>query len=153
MHRRIEDNDRNNIKQVNIPVYYHPDVAFDLARLLEEKQLKLARFVELHSATQYQVYAIGFSPNFAFLAKVNDTIQAPRLGTPRLKIPAGSIGIANAQTAVYPSCSSGGWNIIGRTPLDLSLTQANQYRQFSVGDQVKFQPISRDEYLRQGGKF
>ncbi|MBT4838527.1 MAG: 5-oxoprolinase subunit PxpB [Methylococcales bacterium] len=138
-------------KLTQIPVYYHFDVGFDLARLLKEKQLNLENFINIHSSKIYQVYAIGFSPAFAFLASVDKKICAPRLATPRIKIPAGSLGIADPQTAIYPSASSGGWNIIGRTPLDLSLTHTENLKKFNIGDKVKFCSIGKDEYLANGG--
>jgi Allophanate hydrolase subunit 1 len=105
----------------HIPVYYGLEVGLDLERLLAEKNLDLDTFIEIHTEQAYLIYAIGFSPVFAFLGEVDKRIQAPRLATPRIKIPAGSVGIAESQTAVYPTDSSGGWNIVGRTLLDLSL--------------------------------
>ncbi|TEU19581.1 MAG: carboxyltransferase domain-containing protein, partial [Gammaproteobacteria bacterium] len=78
--------------------------------------------------------------------------QAARLATPRIKIPAGSVGIAESQTAIYPTDSSGGWNIIGRTLLDLSLNNLENIDKFRVGDKVKFYAITRDEYIKNGGE-
>jgi len=109
---------------IHIPVYYGFETGLDLER---------------------------FSPVFAFLAEVDSRIQAPRLATPRIKIPAGSVGIADSQTAVYPTDSSGGWNIIGRTLLDLSLNNPDNLNKFKTGDRVKFYPITRDEYIKYGG--
>jgi KipI family sensor histidine kinase inhibitor len=97
------------------------------------------------------IYAIGFSPAFAFLGEVDGRIQLPRLATPRIKIPAGSVGIAESQTAIYPADSSGGWNIVGRTLLDLSLNNPDNVDKFRVGDKVKFYSITRDEYIANGG--
>jgi KipI family sensor histidine kinase inhibitor len=134
-----------------IPVYYDSEVGFDLALVLKTSGLSLNDFIALHSGRHYLTYAIGFSPVFAFLGSLDDQIYLPRLATPRISIPAGSVGIAGEQTAVYPIRSSGGWNIIGRTPLDLSLNQPSNIERFDVGTYVKFVPISRDEYLNQGG--
>jgi len=139
-------------KTIRIPVYYGLEVGLDLERLLQEKNLDLDAFINVHSSKEYLVYAIGFSPVFAFLGEVDERIQLPRLNTPRIKIPAGSVGIAESQTAIYPSDSSGGWNIVGRTPIDLSLNNLENVDKFNVGNQVKFYPISRDEYLSSGGK-
>ncbi|EEZ79934.1 MAG: 5-oxoprolinase subunit PxpB [Candidatus Thioglobus sp.] len=139
-------------KTIRIPVYYGLEVGLDLERLLQEKNLDLDAFINVHSSKEYLVYAIGFSPVFAFLGEVDERIQLPRLNTPRIKIPAGSVGIAESQTAIYPSDSSGGWNIVGRTPIDLSLNNLENIDKFNVGNQVKFDPISRDEYLSSGGK-
>ena len=137
---------------IHIPVYYGFEVGLDLERLLVEQALTLDEFVHIHSSQSYLVYAIGFSPVFAFLGEVDKQIQAPRLATPRIKIPAGSVGIADQQTAVYPTDSSGGWNIIGRTIVDLSLKNPDNLDKFEVGDQVKFYPITRDEFIRYGGQ-
>ncbi len=137
---------------LSIPVYYGFETGFDLERLLAEKQLDLNTFIDIHSSVKYLVYAIGFSPVFAFLGEVDSRIRAPRLVTPRIKIPAGSIGIAQSQTAIYPIDSSGGWNIIGRTPIDLSLNNPSNIDKFKIGDLVKFYPISKNEYVKRGGK-
>jgi len=137
---------------IHIPVYYGFETGLDLERLLAEKNLTIEAFIEIHSSQEYLVYAIGFSPVFAFLGEVDARIQAPRLATPRIKIPAGSVGIADSQTAVYPTDSSGGWNIIGRTLLDLSLNNPDNLDKFKTGDRVKFYPITQDEYLKYGGE-
>jgi KipI family sensor histidine kinase inhibitor len=134
-----------------IPVYYGSEVGLDLALVLKRSGLSLAELIELHSGRHYLTYAIGFSPVFAFLGSLDQQIHFPRLATPRISIPAGSVGIAGEQTAVYPIQSSGGWNIIGRTPLDLSLTNPFNIERFEVGTYVKFVPISREQYLMQGG--
>jgi len=136
----------------HIPVYYGTEVGLDLERLLAEKNLDLKTFIEIHTAPAYLIYAIGFSPAFAYLGEIDERIQAPRLATPRIKIPAGSVGIAESQTAVYPTDSSGGWNIVGRTLLELSLNSPENIDKFRVGDKVKFYEITRDEYLKNGGK-
>jgi KipI family sensor histidine kinase inhibitor len=135
----------------HIPVYYGLEVGLDLERLLAEKNLDLDVFIEIHTAQEYLIYAIGFSPAFAFLGEVDERIQLPRLPTPRIKIPAGSVGIAEGQTAIYPADSSGGWNIVGRTLLDLSLNNPENVDKFRVGDKVRFYSITRDEYLKNGG--
>lgn len=138
-------------KLIKIPVYYAFDSGLDLQRLMTEKQLGLTEFIDIHSRTEYLVYAIGFSPMFAFLGQVDERIQAPRLSTPRIHISAGSVGIADTQTAVYPAHSSGGWNIIGRTPIDLSLNNPKNIDKFSIGDTVKFEPITHKQFVKLGG--
>jgi len=137
---------------LSMPVYYGFETGLDLERLLTEKQLDLNAFIDIHSSVEYLVYAIGFSPVFAFLGEVDSRIRTPRLATPRIKIPAGSVGIAQSQTAIYPTDSSGGWNIIGRTPIDLSLNNPSNIDKFKTGDRVKFHSISKDEYIKRGGK-
>ena len=87
----------------------------------------------------------------AFLGELDPRLHSARLITPRIRIPAGSVGIADNQTAVYPVASSGGWNIIGKTPIDLSINNNENIKRFSVGDKVKFVPISQQEFLLLGG--
>ena len=146
------DNHAHQPQTVHIPVYYSPETGLDLEQLLAQKNLTLEQLIEIHSAKAYLIYAIGFAPGFAFLGEVDPRIQAPRLSTPRISIPPGSVGIADSQTAIYPTQSSGGWNIIGRTVLDLSLNDPKNIDRFKVGDYVRFYPISRDEYLKNGGQ-
>lgn len=138
---------------IEIPAYYDPEVGLDLERILSERELSLDKFIDIHSNQTYLIYAIGFSPVFAFLGMVDKRIQMPRLKTPRVKIPAGSVGIADNQTAVYPIDSSGGWNIIARTPIDLSLNNNDNLNRFKIGNKVKFTAINRQQYLSLGGKF
>ena len=152
--KTLVDKLENNFQvgnKITIPVLYHEALGFDLKKLALEKKLDIAELIAIHSQKEYLVYAIGFSPAFAYLAKVDHKIAAARLATPRLKIPAGSVGIADTQTAVYPVASAGGWRIIGRTPLDLSLNKPSNLKKFSIGDKVKFKPINEDEYFRLGG--
>jgi len=139
------------IQTTHIPVYYGTEVGLDLERLLTEKNLDLKSFIKIHTSQAYLIYAIGFSPAFAFLGEVDERIQLPRLATPRIRIPAGSVGIAESQTAIYPADSSGGWNIVGKTLLDLSLNNPENVDKFRVGDKVKFYSITRDEYIANGG--
>ena len=95
-------------------------------------------------------------PGFAFLSDVEPELSMPRHETPRLSVPKGSVGIADSKTAVYPDQSPGGWNIIGRSPLQLfnskvSVEHLNEASFFNVGDQVKFEAISRQDFLDLGG--
>jgi KipI family sensor histidine kinase inhibitor len=140
---------------VTIPTYYSKDTALDLSRF-EQQGLSLEQVIELHTSTIYQVSAVGFMPGFAFLSDVVPTLQMPRHETPRLSVPKGSVGIADRKTAVYPDQSPGGWNIIGRSPLQMfnskvSVEHLNEASFFNVGDQVKFEAISRQDFLDLGG--
>lgn len=144
--QKINNTHQRRAKMIQIPVCYDLDFGLDLERLLAEKQLDLKTFIKLHTLPEYQVYAIGFSPVFAFLGQVDERLQAPRLPTARLQVPAGSVAIAESQTAIYPTNSPGGWNIIGRTPLDLSLDNPDNLNKFKVGDKVKFIAISKNEF-------
>lgn len=134
-----------SVKQnaIEIPVLYDQSVGLDLAKLLTEKQMDLKALIALHTAETYFVYAVGFSPAFAFLGKLHPSLHQARHRTPRPLVPAGSVGIADDQTAIYPIASPGGWHIIGRTPWDLSLKNADNLHRFKVGQQVRFKAIDR----------
>ena len=99
----------------------------------------------------YRVYAIGFSPGFAYLGITDQRIALPRKATPRQKIPTGSVGIAGSQTAIYPSATPGGWQIVGRTPQRMIDWDSDSLALVSVGDRVRFRSIDRQEYLDLGG--
>ena len=137
---------------VELPVYYDPEVGLDLEDVCEHAGLSLDEVVRIHSEQLYQVYAIGFAPGFAYLGSTDERIAIPRKSTPRLKVPTGSVGIAGTQTAIYPSCTPGGWQIIGRTPQKMVDWDSDSLALVQVGDQVRFRAISRDEFLELGGK-
>jgi KipI family sensor histidine kinase inhibitor len=136
---------------INIDVYYGIEVGYDLKRISNLKKISIQDIIFLHSQEIYDVYAIGFLPGFGFLGKVNDAISIPRLATPRKKVPKGSVAIANIQTAVYPQDSAGGWNIIGRTTKKLFDKNLKELSPLSIGKKVKFNPITKQEFLNQGG--
>ncbi|WP_440888230.1 5-oxoprolinase subunit B family protein [Vibrio sp. WZ-1] len=145
---RSMDNKQPNY--ISIPVYYSRETALDLDRF-REIGLSLQQMIELHTQVVYTVSAIGFSPGFAFLSDVPSALRMPRHKTPRTYVPAGSVAIADSKTAVYPSDSPGGWNIIGRTPISL-FTDTPPFIPFEVGDKVTFGSITKQEYINLGGK-
>jgi inhibitor of KinA len=102
--------------------------------------------VRIHSGTTYQIYLIGFTPGFPFLGGLPEILHTPRLETPRPVVPAGSVGIANNQTGVYPIECPGGWRLIGRTPLRLFDPDREEPFLYQTGDLIKFSPISEKEY-------
>lgn len=131
-------------KLIELPVYYHAEVGPDLEAVAAHGQLTTDEVITIHSGREYTVCAIGFAPGFAFLADVDERIAIPRHSRPRAKVVRGSVGIAGHQTAVYPADTPGGWQVIGNCPLPLSDV-------FEVGDRVRFVPIDREEFLKQGG--
>ena len=142
----------NRIKSIiNIDVYYGDEVALDLQDMSLKTNLSIEEIIEIHSSKLYDVYAIGFAPGFAFLASVDKQIAMPRLSSPRKSVPKGSVAIADTQTAVYPQQSPGGWNIIGRTAMELFDKNLEKLSPLSVGYKVKFNPISKEVFLSQGG--
>ena len=134
-----------------LPVYYAPEAGIDLESLAERAGLPISEVIDLHAGAEYRVYAIGFAPGFAYLGEVDERIAAPRLATPRASVPRGSVAIADRQTAVYPSVSPGGWNLIGRCPVPMFDPDAQPCMPVAVGDTVRFEPISRERFLTLGG--
>ena len=145
----FEDTSKKEI--ISIDVYYGIEVALDLKDISTKTLLSIDEIINLHSQKYYDVYAIGFAPGFAFLASVDEQIAMPRLPSPRKNVPKGSVAIADKQTAVYPQSSPGGWNIIGRTAMELFDKKLEELSPLSVGVQVKFNPINKKEFLKQGG--
>ena len=138
-------------RELRIPVWYDPSVGPELEPLAERSGLGINGVIERHSQRSYQVFALGFAPGFAFMGLVDEILASPRLATPRQRVPAGSLGIADRQTAIYPAVSPGGWNLIGRSPTRLFDRELDGYSLCRPGDRVRFEPIGRVEFLRLGG--
>ena len=101
-----------------IPVCYDASFGIDLEEIANKKKCSVADIVRLHTETDYLVYFIGFQPGFLYLGGLNQNLHVPRKSTPRVRVDKGSVGIGGTQTGVYPQNSSGGWNIIGKSPLN-----------------------------------
>ncbi|WP_207308695.1 5-oxoprolinase subunit PxpB [Marinobacter caseinilyticus] len=140
-------------RTIELPVYYAPEVGLDLDDVCQASGLPMEDVVNLHTGCEYRVYAIGFSPGFAYLGSTDDRIAVPRKSTPRLKVPTGSVGIAGTQTAIYPSSTPGGWQIVGRTPSKMIDWNSESLALMQVGDRVRFRSIDRQEYIDLGGTF
>ncbi|MBJ9977145.1 5-oxoprolinase subunit PxpB [Pseudomonas sp. S75] len=134
-----------------IPVWYHPSVGPELPVLAARAGLSQEEVIGLHGERDYPVFALGFAPGFAFMGLVDERLATPRLSTPRKRVAAGSVGIAERQTAAYPAVSPGGWNLIGRTPVRLFDRQGDGYSLLQPGDRVRFVAISHAEFVAQGG--
>lgn len=133
-------------RSMRIPVCYDPSLAPDLPAIAARSGLSIAEVVQLHTATEYRVFMLGFLPGFPYMGTVDARIAAPRLAQPRLRVPAGSVGIAGAQTGIYPLESPGGWNLIGRTPLRIFNAQNESPTLLQPGDRVRFFPVSPQEF-------
>lgn len=131
---------------VEIPVLYGGEWGPDLGFVAVHTGLSADEVVRIHSAGRYRVYMLGFAPGFPYLGGMDKAIAAPRLETPRLEIPAGSVGIAGEQTGVYPLASPGGWRLIGRTPLRLYDSRREEPVLLRVGQIIRFRSIDRAEY-------
>ena len=135
-------------KEHIIPVVYGGEWGPDADDVARFAHLSPAEVIRLHSSVTYRVYMLGFSPGFPYLGNVPDPIAMPRLATPRVRVPAGSIGIAGNQTGIYPVVTPGGWRLIGCTPVALYRPMDLRAFLFSPGDVVRFEPISVDEFHR-----
>ncbi|MCP4321792.1 MAG: allophanate hydrolase subunit 1 [Alteromonadales bacterium] len=139
-------------KQIELPVYYDVSVGWDLQKVALDNNLSIDEVIKYHKDKTYQVCAVGFAPGFAFLAELDEQIAQPRHQSPRAFVPAGSVAIADRQTAVYPSDSPGGWHIIGNCPTQLFDITSNPISPFEVGDTVKFTAINQQQFIALGGK-
>lgn len=134
-----------------LPVWYDRRVGPELASLANTSGMSVSEVIERHCAKSYQVFALGFTPGFAFMGMVDETLATPRLTTPRKRVATGSVGIAERQTAVYPSISPGGWNLIGRTPSRLFDPSREGFSLLNPGDSVRFEAIEHAEFVNLGG--
>jgi len=129
-----------------IPVWY---AGADLASVAQACGLSVAEVIELHSAGEYRVGAIGFAPGFAYLGELSERLVLARLATPRTGVPAGSLAIAERQTAIYPQASPGGWHLLGLCPWRLFDVRRTPPCPLALGDRVRFVPVDEARYRRE----
>lgn len=142
----LEDTDKTQPTIVEIPVCYGGEFGPDLQLVAVQNRLTMEEVIRIHAKPEYLVYMVGFAPGFPYLGGISESIATPRRESPRLAIPAGSVGIAGMQTGVYPIETPGGWQVIGRTPLALFRPDKNPPSLLKAGDLVRFRPITRGEY-------
>jgi KipI family sensor histidine kinase inhibitor len=147
LERPESPSDDSDSRLVEIPVCYGGEHGPDLDDLAVACGLSAAQVVEKHSRGDYLVAMLGFSPGFPYLLGLDAALESPRLATPRLHVPAGSVGIAGAQTGIYPNDSPGGWRLIGRTPRRLFAIDHAPPTLLQPGDRVRFVPIDVAQYL------
>jgi KipI family sensor histidine kinase inhibitor len=138
------DLDSNEIKE--IPVCYETDFGLDIAELSQFHGMSIESVIELHTAPIYDVYMIGFVLGFPYLGGLDERLYTPRKKTPRKIIPAGSVGIADRQTGIYPIQSPGGWQVLGRTPVRIFDLERDDPFFVEMGDKVHFKSITRAEF-------
>ena len=130
------------ILAVEIPVCYGGEFGPDLEDVAALHIMTAEQVIDLHSSATYRVYFLGFVPGFAYLGELPRKLVTPRLGTPRKRVPPGSVAIAGHQTGVYPFATPGGWRLLGRTPLRMFQADREGLSLVSIGDRVRFAPIS-----------
>lgn len=147
IYQNMTDFDTSEARLIEIPVAYGGSYGPDLAYVANYNNLTEEEVIQLHTENECLVYMLGFVPGFAFMGGMNVAIGTPRKDTPRLVIPAGSVGIAGEQTGVYPFETPGGWQIIGRTPQSFFMPDQNPPTYLRAGDRIRFVAISEEEFL------
>ena len=132
---------------VEVPVYYGAESGPDLETVARHNHLSPDEVIRIHSKRHYLIYMLGFTPGFPYLGGMSEKIATPRLEVPRVRLPAGSVGIAGNQTGIYPMESPGGWQIIGQTPLKLYDSKREKPFLLEAGQRIRFLPISLQEYM------
>jgi inhibitor of KinA len=133
---------------VEVPVCYEPPFALDTDEVSQKTKMERAKISALHSAAEYRVLMMGFAPGHAYMGGLDARLSLPRRANPRAEVPAGSVAIANEQTVVYPYAISGGWSVIGRTPLAVFDAARAEPSLFLAGDRVRFRAIDAQEFAR-----
>tara|TARA_A100001037_G_scaffold232339_1_gene210742 strand:- start:2449 stop:3201 length:753 start_codon:yes stop_codon:yes gene_type:complete len=144
----VLDEDNGNTysakKIVVIPTFYGNSYGPDIESVSSITGLSLDEIVKTHTGKDYKVYSIGFSPGFPYLGGLDSALHCPRLESPRVTIPTGSVAIAESQTGIYPSDTPGGWRIIGRTPIQLFNFSRSKPALLLPGDLVRFQSLDNE---------
>ena len=125
-------------KTCEVPVQYGGECGFDIAFVASHTGLSEDEIIEIHTSVTYKVFAVGFLPGFPYLGILDRRLYVPRLETPRVRVPEGSVGLAQLQTGIYPFESPAGWRIIGRTSKKLFDYDKEPYSIFQIGDKVRF---------------
>lgn len=141
-----ESNQLQQRKVVTIPVVYGEEFGPDLEEVASSNQLTTEEVIQIHTQQPYLIYMLGFMPGFPYLGGLDERIHTPRRSEPRVKIEAGSVGIANNQTGLYPLDSPGGWQIIGRTPLKVFDLDREPMTIYEAGDYIQFKAITQNEF-------
>jgi inhibitor of KinA len=131
---------------IKIPVCYSAEYGPDTAAIAKGKEISVETLIQIHTSKNYRVYMVGFLPGFPYLGEVDDRIAVPRKAQPRLKVEKGAVGIAGKQTGIYPQSSPGGWQIIGRTPIELFDSSNETPSLLRPGDTVQFYSITAHEF-------
>jgi KipI family sensor histidine kinase inhibitor len=135
-------------RTVEVPVCYELQFAPDIEEVAKKAGLSVEEVARRHAAGDYRVLMIGFAPGHAYMGGLDVKLAVPRRAAPRALVAAGAVAIANEQTVVYPYAISGGWNVVGRTPLKVFDAARQEPSLFAPGDRVRFRAISAGEFLK-----
>ncbi len=142
----VQSSEWQESKCWQVPVCYDAEFGLDSEEITEAKKISVEELIHLHCEPEYLVCFIGFQPGFLYLGGLDERIHMPRKANPRKRIPKGSVGIGGEQTGVYPNDSAGGWNIIGRSPIDFFDIEKSNPSFAKAGDRIKFVSVDRDVY-------
>ena len=135
-------------RTVDVPVCYDAEFGPDLSEVAQSCKMTVEEAIRRHCASPHRVLMVGFAPGHPYIGGLDERLSVPRRATPRPTVIAGSIAIANTQSVVYPFTISGGWNILGRTPLRIFDAGRQPPALMAPGDRVKFHPVDREEFDR-----
>ena len=144
--KKIDPKAETALRTVEVPVCYEAQFAPDIEEVAKRTRLSAEQVAQLHAAREYRVLMIGFAPGHAYMGGLDGKLALPRRAAPRATVSAGSVAIANDQTVVYPYAISGGWNVIGRTPLTVFDAFREAPSLFEPGDRVRFRAIPKEEF-------
>jgi inhibitor of KinA len=133
-------------RQVELPCCYDPEFGLDLLAAADRLGMSPDELVRTHAGAEYLVFFVGFTPGLPYMAGVPERIRLPRLETPRVKVPAGSVGLGGSQFCIYSVESPGGYWLLGRTPAPLYDPRAEEPTLLRPGDRVRMRPVDRAEY-------
>lgn len=137
----LDEAKNNESRTVEIPVHFDSECALDLDFVSKNSGLSPTKVIEIFTGKTYRVFMLGFLPGFTYMGEVDDRIAMPRKQTPRTLVPRGSVGIAGKQTGIYSLPSPGGWQIIGRTDVEMFTPKAEMPSFLQPGDRVRFKKI------------
>ena len=143
-----EETENEPCRIIEIPVCYGGDFGPDLPHIAEHAGITTDEVIRIHTSRDYLIYMLGFLPGFCYLGGLDERIHTPRLKSPRVRIPAGSVGIGGSQTGIYPMESPGGWQIMGRTPVKLYNPANRDPILLRAGEYIRFQPVDEAEYRK-----
>ena len=131
-----------------IPVCYGGEYGPDIQNIADHAGLSVEEVIQIHTSRDYLIYMLGFLPGFTYLGGLDERIHTPRLANPRIRIPAGSVGIGGSQTGIYPMDSPGGWQLMGMTPVKTYDPDREVPMLVEAGDYIRFVAIDEDEFHR-----